>query len=316
MKIPPLSCCIAALILVAGPLASAVTLTNTDAIGQQSFTSGARWSDGLAPSADKDYEILGGFQMRTPTGTTNIAFPGRSLTIGDGVTAGNSLLSKRDGSTSVVTINDLRFNRGSFNNGTDGTVVTLAGNITLLAGGGTINTGTANARSVIITASISGVGALTSSPGTAANNFVILNPVGPNTYSGGTTIGGSVTDVRKDDALGVGDVRVNSGATLKLNLGATNDYIDDLARLILNTGTPTVNLAFTGAPDTISALSFDGGLTFVEPGLYGAVGNLDAAFTSARLTGSGLLLVIPEPTSATLALFGAALCGLRLRRRS
>lgn len=86
-----------------------VTLTASDAAGSSSFTSGARWSDGVAPSSDKDYlTTLTGDNvwLRTPTAASS-SFAGRSLTIGDPdnqATGGKLLLVN----TSSTTIGDLR----------------------------------------------------------------------------------------------------------------------------------------------------------------------------------------------------------------
>lgn len=66
-----------------------VTLTAYDSGGKTSFTDGARWSDGKAPSADKDYLVAVpnrlDAQLRTPDTTDaskTFTFAGRSLTMG------------------------------------------------------------------------------------------------------------------------------------------------------------------------------------------------------------------------------------------
>jgi hypothetical protein len=98
--------------------------------------------------------------------------------------------------------------------------------------------------------------------------------------------------------LGGGNVRVASGATLKLNLGVTNGYISDAASLLLN-GSAAVNLAFTGT-DTIGDLSFDGGVTWQAAGTWGAIGST-ATHQNSRFTGTGTLTVNPADTAITVA---------------
>jgi hypothetical protein len=134
-----------------------------------------------------------------------------------------------------------------------------------------------------------------------------------NTFSGGTVVGSGVLDVQKSGGLGTGDVLVSSGATLKLELGTGNNYISDSGKLLLAVGSPVVELAFTGVPDTIFALSFDGGATFVQSGIWGSPTS-GAQFTSSVFTGTGTVLVVPEPSAAALLLGCVTLLGLRRRR--
>ncbi len=144
---------------------------------------------------------------------------------------------------------------------------------------------------------ISGSGPLTLGVSVDATPVFVLS--GNNTYSGGTLIAAGVTDVRVDGGLGTGDVTVASGATLKLSQGAANAYINSQATLTLNGAAPVVNLDFTGAPNTIKALSFNG--VPQAAGTWGAVGS-GAANESAFFTGTGMLNVtsggvIPQPVT-------------------
>jgi autotransporter-associated beta strand protein len=162
-----------------------------------------------------------------------------------------------------------------------------------------------------ISGGITGFASLTKNgPGTLA-----LSGLDGNAYIGTTTVNAGVLDVKKDTGLGIGDVVVASGATLKLELGVTNDYISDDGRLLLAAGSPIVNLAFTGTPDTILGLSFDGGATFVQNGIWGAPGS-GAQFTNAAFTGTGTLNVVPEPSIAAVFAVGSALLGFRRRVRT
>jgi autotransporter-associated beta strand protein len=136
-----------------------------------------------------------------------------------------------------------------------------------------------------------------------------------NSHTGGTTVqAGSLTGA-VDGALGAGDVFVMSAANLILQGGATNNYIANNANLILASGTPNVNLNYSGT-DTIGALSLDGGLTFLQPGVYGGfgspapAGNQYPQFTS---TGTVTVTAVPEPMG--VAGLGIAAMGLLARKR-
>lgn len=152
----------------------------------------------------------------------------------------------------------------------------------------------------------------------AKTNIGTLTLSRANTYSGGTSVQAGVLAGTIDGVLGTGDVTVFSGATLQLSGGTSNNYINDLADLILASGTPTVALNFTGT-DTIGMLSVDGGLTWLPEGVYGSststapLGNQLSVFT-----GTGTVTVtatmIPEP--ATAAAGAVTALGLLARRRS
>ncbi len=55
-----------------------------------------------------------------------------------------------------------------------------------------------------------------------------------NLYSGTTVVAAGLLDVQSDGGLGSGDVQVADGASLTLESGAANNYINDSANLILN----------------------------------------------------------------------------------
>ncbi len=148
-----------------------------------------------------------------------------------------------------------------------------------------------------IPAPITGTGPLTLGVSVDAAPVFVLS--GNNSYSGGTIVAAGVTDVRVDGGLGTGDVTVASGATLKLNLGTANTYIDSQATLTLNGAAPVVALDFTGAPNTIKTLSFNG--VPQAAGTWGAVGS-GADHESAFFTGTGMLNVTsggvtPQPVT-------------------
>jgi autotransporter-associated beta strand protein len=84
-----------------------------------------------------------------------------------------------------------------------------------------------------------------------------------------------------------GDTRVEGGT-----LSITNPYLADAGDVYLSTGA-ALNLMFTGN-DTIDALFIDG--MGQQMGLWGAVGNAGAQFTTPRITGTGLLQVSTGPS--------------------
>ena len=107
------------------------------------------------------------------------------------------------------------------------------------------------------------------------------------TYSGGTTVTTGTLLAGHAGALGAGDVTVASGAILKLQNGANNDYIFDGASLSIASNS-TVNLNFTGAPDIVGFLIIDG--VSQPPGLYGGPGS-PAPHMLPQFTGVGEILV-------------------------
>ena len=105
-------------------------------------------------------------------------------------------------------------------------------------------------------------------------------------------------DVQHDGGLGAGDVTV-SNATLTLQAGIDNTYINSSADLLLNGAFPLVNLSFFGT-NTIHALSFDGGVSCQPAGVYGPPGS-GATYESSFFAGFGYLNVVAGPSATTLA---------------
>ena len=119
---------------------------------------------------------------------------------------------------------------------------------------------------------------------------------GANTYTGGTLINAGTLQGSHDGALGVGDVSFTaSGATLRLQSGATNNYISDTATLSILSGS-TVDLNYGGAPDTVRSLIVGG---VVQPaGVYGSAAS-GAPHPLPQFTGSGTILVTTTDANAT-----------------
>jgi hypothetical protein len=118
----------------------------------------------------------------------------------------------------------------------------------------------------------------------------ILSLINANTYSCGTFVNGGTLIAAHDGALGGGNVSLSaSGVTLTLQNGATNNYIANAASLSIVSGS-TVNLNFTGTPDTIGSLIVDG--VAQAPGLYGSAAS-GAPNQLPEFTGTGQVLVTP-----------------------
>jgi len=92
-------------------------------------------------------------------------------------------------------------------------------------------------------------------------------------------------------------------------LSIENPCLADESSVRLNGG--VLNLDFVGT-DTAHALYFDG--VAQELGTWGAVGS-GAEFETDRITGTGLLVVVPEPGTIALSIGALGLIALSLRRR-
>jgi fibronectin-binding autotransporter adhesin len=212
-------------------------------------------------------------------------------------------------STARTITNPLAFNDFALNSVTFGSVgtgdLTFSGDATLM---GNLEMSVLNA-STTLSGRLTGFASVTKSgPGT-----LVLGGAVQNDYSGGTLVNGGILVVQKDGGLGLGDASVAAGATLRLELGTSNNYISDSGRLLLASGSAAVNLAFSGIPDLIAGLSFDGGQTFAPAGIWGSPTS-GAQFTSPVFTGTGTLQVVPEPGILGLLSLGA-LVGLMPRPR-
>ncbi|PWU16564.1 MAG: hypothetical protein C5B50_13290 [Verrucomicrobia bacterium] len=120
---------------------------------------------------------------------------------------------------------------------------------------------------------------------------------GVNTYTGPTSVAGGTLDVQSAHGLASGTVTVGSGATLQLD---STTALYGRTTLILNPGTPVVNLNFSGQL-IVYALSLDGGSTFQPNGTYGSPTS-SASNHETQFTGNGIINVIP--CSATNAILG------------
>ena len=171
------------------------------------------------------------------------------------------------------------------NSGSNATLTSNQGNHTLSTGvqltsnlSAAINTGTFTISGVV-----SGAGDL------IKIGAGMLSLTGANSYSGNTLVSAGSLRISNPFLANTADVFLWSGATLQLN--------------------------FTGSPDIIGSLYFNG---VSQPiGSWGAVGS-GAEFTSSLLSGTGRLQVtvaVPEPTTVSLVLLILAAARARLRRR-
>ncbi|RYD25646.1 MAG: LamG domain-containing protein, partial [Verrucomicrobiaceae bacterium] len=102
-------------------ISSNANLTADDPVNQNSFNVAGRWSDGLAPSASKNYETYG-FRLRTPVDGTSRTFAGQSLNLNGGG------LTWKGSSANTITINNLTLG------GTDAEVLNAGTGTWTLAG--------------------------------------------------------------------------------------------------------------------------------------------------------------------------------------
>jgi autotransporter-associated beta strand protein len=128
----------------------------------------------------------------------------------------------------------------------------------------------------------------------AGAGTVVLSGTG-NAYSGPTVVDAGTLEVQKDGGLGSGNVTVVGGATLKLNLGATHNYISDSATVSL-LGSGKINLVAAADADTVAALFIDG--VRQPAGTWGATGSGATHLDDTHFAGSGTLVVSPGALSA------------------
>ncbi len=275
-----------------------VTTTYVDPAGTAGFNSADKWSNGLAPQAGDDYEVLGQGQIRTPayTGTTigNLTFAGDALTLGDGTGTGVTGVSgfgvltfKGDVSGDTITVNNLTLNSGILQTGgtsagTSNSWTLASNNLVIGSGGFAIDNGGGQTppRYMIISANITGSGALqvVSNPRSGATASLDINGgslvltgsnslwSGTELISGGTLqvgLGGSsgtlgTGAVDDDDAL-VFDTTTNGTYTQAFSVDASN------TGLISNISTATQTLSGVTANGTLSLSNSTGGLAFTGP---------------------------------------------------
>lgn len=292
--------------------AATVTMTTGDGYGASSFNTAGSWDSAQAPTAGNDYHSSQ-YNIRTPNAAGNFTFAGDSLTIEAVGTSGGRLTFKGSG-TPTITVSNLVLNGGMVHD--SAASFTLAGHITLLTNGPAYNgLYTQSNATFTVASTISGSAYLNLTTETGGANTAGFILTSANTYTGGTVLNNNVfAGAETDGAFGTGNVTLGSASTLRLELGLTNNYIADNASLIVNSAANGLVLNYTGADD-IGALSLNGGTTFLAEGTYGAIGS-GADFTSSLISGTGLLRVVPEPSSLLMLTGGLLLLLGRYKRTS
>lgn len=290
-------------------------LTANDAIGTSSFNAAGNWSSGAAPVAGSTYSTAG-YLLRSPTTAGNYTFAGDSLTVGGGSGGGtfspstannNALIFKASGVT--LSVNNLVLDGSQIRDGNgNGNWTALDGNLYVTANGGSFLAQDTN----IVNSVISGSGTIyIGNNGNGSAQRIIEFTSGASTFNGNIMMdnGGNAANSR---------LWFTSGSIMNYIIGANG-----VNNNISGAGTLTLDGAFafdlSGASTAIGD-SWD----IVDPSVTAAY---DPTFTVNGFTqngtlwdetangalyqfneGTGLLSVVPEPS--TLALCGMGLAGL------
>ena len=118
---------------------------------------------------------------------------------------------------------------------------------------------------------------------------------GTNNYTHGTTVAAGTLIGQTDRAFGIGNIVVANGAKLVLKNGVSNNYISDLANVVLGSSA-SLALDFTGTADTVDSLSLDGGITTITAGTYTAAAL--SGLGTGTYTGTGSLTVTTSGENA------------------
>ena len=146
---------------------------------------------------------------------------------------------------------------------------------------------------------------------------LLLSGAGANTFTGGVTINDGTVSAQKTGALGTGNVLVaetsaTTTATLSITTGVTNAIADTAFLSLESFGAnfATVSLA-TGINETVGGLFFNG--VAQAAGTWGATGSGATNINNDWFTGSGIITVVPEPSTGVLIASG--LIGMIFLRR-
>jgi autotransporter-associated beta strand protein len=240
-------------LLLAGPIArgAVVTLQSNDAVGTSSVTGSTNWSDNAVPGPSNDY-LDGGFILRTPT-SGSATFAGNSLTLSNSAT----LAFKTSGTFTVGTnASGSLFMQNATIGGWNGSASTVAGYLTLLSGGGTMDPQIFSTLNLISVINGPGALAVAGVSGQYGGTVVLL---ASNSYSGGTLV--SAVDTLQLSGSGTlgsinGALTMNvtqgesAGKFGTLNLNGTSQSVGNLAgnayAMILNNATGTTSTLTIG----------------------------------------------------------------------
>ena len=268
-----------------------VTLTAQDGSGSSSFNSAGNWSNHSAPAYLNDY-LVDSLLLRSPADANSYTFAGHSLTIQE--STAESIFACKGTSASVVYTFGTNVATGLFLNGGFvglwvGNAETVAGYITLDAGGGGFDPESASPLN--IASLIGGPGYLivgaAGSGGPTGGTVVLENT---NTYTGGTVIDAA----DKLQLSGSGTLGSTAGSLEIINTNANAGY----GTLDLNGTSQTIgNLSGTGGTILNSAASTTNSLTI------GSGGNGGGNFAGSISAGGGVLSLI-KTGAGTIALSG------------
>ena len=307
--------------------AATITQTANDALGASSFNAAGTWSPAGAPTAGNDY-VTAGYLIRGPASGTSYTFAGDSLTIGggsgnpynlNGLANNDSLIFKITGQT--LTVNNLILNAGAVRDGLgDGNVSTLAGNITITAGGGQFLAQDTN----YITSKIMGSGLMIiGDNGNSDVERISVFTSGLSTFNGSIWFTNASFTVARSRALW------DTTSVLNFVIGANgmNNNIGGVGTAFFN---GAFNFDLTGADNTlgdnwniVNVSSSTYGSTFSVNGFTqngslwdNPIGNTGDQYEYNTATGILTVDVVPEPSTFVLAGLGlAGLALIRARRR-
>jgi hypothetical protein len=308
--------------LSATALAVTVTMTANDPFGISSFNSAGMWSDGLAPSAGKDYSTVG-YLLRTSIVAGNYTFAGDTLTVGGGSGGGafvpgvdnnNAFINKTPNSP-IITVNNLILDASTIRDGM-GTmdIWTIAGNIYVTSNGGNFNSGC----HLNVNSAISGPGPIyIGDNGSGEEARATWINSGLNDYSGNITLMGRTAAHARlnfaDDSLmkfSIGASGVNNSIS---GTGTVNYYGDFYFNL---------DGAGTGLGDSwavSSATSQTFGDTFTVIGFTDIGGDLWRKSANGALyefsESTATLTVIPEPATWIMLVSAAMGIAFYVRRK-
>lgn len=294
------------IVLVAAPTqAATVALVADDGFGATSFNTGLNWADGNPPSAGNDY-VTNDFRVRTPPDGGSYVFGGDSLTVNNTNGYSWGLMYKGTGSGGVITIDNLILDGGQIShaNGT--------GDLFQLAGGITVNSPSeiyAKQGNIDLLANISGSGDLailaTDENADASQRIVTL--YGASTLTGNIDVSGKWTLADSGSMLfEIGSSGVNNGIS-----GSGVAVFDGTFNLDLSGASSNFGDSWTLA--SVATQSFGG--TFNVDGFAFNGGNVWVNGNYQFDQSTGVLSVVPEPSSLALAAGLAALTVVGVRRR-
>ena len=180
-----------------------------------------------------------------------------------------------------------------------------------------VSAGTPSSSSITFTGNISGPGGMLIDGGGAGNSGTIaLN--GTNSFAGGSTVnlGTFQAGAASVNAFGTGFVTVNNvgGAASNVTIlaGATDAIADGATLTLAGGGTAGVAILGANINEIVGSLVL-GGVTQTQFGTYGSTASAADFKNDNFFAGTGVVSLVPEPTS--LALLGVGAVALLARRR-